>query len=122
MRGVRGKRLQRLRSELTERSFAHVCETGGARRCWLQGMVKVTKRYLLQVAARNLGLIMRTLFGMGTPRGLQPEGDASSLVYLTHALLATVWIVLQRAWNDLKSRAVLTVENRRRPSRLAPVA
>ncbi len=122
VRGVRGKRLQRLRSELTERSFAHVCETGGARRCWLQGMVKVTKRYLLQVAARNLGLIMRTLFGMGTPRGLQPEGDASSLVYLTHALLATVWIVLQRAWNDLKSRAVLTVENRRRPSRLAPVA
>ena len=122
VRGVRGKRLQRLRSELTERSFAHVCETGGARRCWLQGMVKVTKRYLLQVAARNLGLIMRTLFGMGTPRGLQPEGDASSLVYLTHALLATVWIVLQCAWNDLKSRAVLTVENRRRPSRLAPVA
>ena len=88
VRGVRGKRLQRLRSELTERSFAHVCETGGARRCWLHGMVKVTKRYLLQVAARNLGLIMRKLFGMGTPRGLQPEGDASSLVYLIHALLA----------------------------------
>ncbi len=82
VRGVRGKRLQRLRSELTERSFAHVCETGGARRCWLHGMLKVSKRYLLQVAARNLGLIMRTLFGMGTPRGLQKEGDAALLVYL----------------------------------------
>jgi hypothetical protein len=57
VRGVRGKRLQRLRSELTERSFAHVCETGGARRCWLRGLAKVTKRYLLQVAARNLGLM-----------------------------------------------------------------
>lgn len=33
VRGQRGKRLQRKRSELTERSFAHVCETGGARRC-----------------------------------------------------------------------------------------
>ena len=77
---------------------------------------------LRRVQARNLGLLMRKVFGIGTPRGLQPEGDASSLVYLTHALLATVWIVLQRAWNDLKSRAVLTVENRRRPSRLAPVA
>src|SRR5436190_18625171 len=31
-RGEHGKKLQRLRSELTERTFAHVCETGGARR------------------------------------------------------------------------------------------
>jgi hypothetical protein len=74
MRGERGTRLQRKRSELTERSFAHVCETGGARRCWLNGLVKVTKRYLLQVAARNLGLILRKLFGIGTPRSLQGEG------------------------------------------------
>jgi transposase len=119
VRGVRGKQLQRLRSELTERSFAHVCETGGARRCWLQGIVKVTKRYLLQVAARNLSLIMRKLFGMGTPRGLKPEGDASSLVYVAHALLAMLWIVLRRAWNDLKSRAAIALENHRRSPRLA---
>lgn len=121
-RGVRGKRLQRLRSELTERSFAHVCETGGARRCWLQGMAKVTKCYLLQVAARNLGLIMRTLFGMGTPRGLQPEGDTSSFVYLVHVSLATVWIVLRRAGSDSKSHAVGALENHRRPPRLALAA
>ena len=120
VRGARGKRLQRLRSELTERSFAHVCETGGARRCWLQGMVKVTKRYLLQVAARNLSLIMRKLFGMGTPRGLQPEGDASSLVYLAHALLATVWIVLRRSTSASQTRAILARENRQSPPRLAP--
>jgi transposase len=31
-RGARSKRLQRLRSERVERSFAHVCDTGGARR------------------------------------------------------------------------------------------
>ena len=80
--GERSKKLQRRRSELTERTFAHVCETGGARRCWLHGMLKVSKRYLLQVAARNLGLIMRKLFGMGTPRGLQKEGDLAALVYL----------------------------------------
>jgi hypothetical protein len=81
VRGARSKTLQRRRSEFVERSFAHVCETGGARRCWLHGMLKVSKRYLLQVAARNLGLIMRKLFGMGTPRGLQKEGDAASLAY-----------------------------------------
>jgi len=70
-RGARGKRLQRLRSEYVERSFAHVCETGGGRRCWLRGLAAVTKRYLLQVAARNLGLLMRELFGVGTARALQ---------------------------------------------------
>ena len=74
VRGARGKRLQRKRSELTERSFAHVCETGGARRCWLRGLTRVTKRYLLQVAARNLGVLMRKLFGVGTPRSLQGMG------------------------------------------------
>ena len=122
VRGMRGKRLQRLRSELTERSFAHVCETGGARRCWLQGMVKVTKRYLLQVAARNLGLIMRKLFGMGTPRGLQPEGNAASLAYLIHALLAAVWIALRHAWNELKSHLVIALNNRPRLAPLTPAA
>lgn len=90
VRGARGKRLQRLRSEMSERSFAHVCETGGARRCLLQGLAKVAKRYLLQVAARNLGLIMRKLFGMGTPRGLQPEGDTPLFVYLLHIIFSTL--------------------------------
>lgn len=70
-RGVRGKRLQRLRSERVERTFAHVCETGGARRTWLRGAEKVHKRYLIAAAAHNLGCLMRSLFKMGTPRGLQ---------------------------------------------------
>jgi transposase len=70
-RGARGKRLQRLRSEKTERTFAHVCETGGARRTWLVGIDKLRKRYLLSAAAHNLSVLMRVLFGMGTPRGLQ---------------------------------------------------
>lgn len=71
MQGDRGKRLQKKRSEMVERSFAHVCETGGARRMWLRGIEKVNKRYKMVVAARNLGLIMRKLFGVGTPRCLQ---------------------------------------------------
>lgn len=69
--GARGKRLQRQRSEKVERSFAHVCETGGARRTWLRGLETVSKRYLIQVAARNLGLVLRKLFGVGTARSLQ---------------------------------------------------
>lgn len=70
-RGAHGKRLQRLRSERVERTFAHVCETGGARRTWLAGIDQVRKRYLLSAAAHNLGVLMRSLFNMGTPRGLQ---------------------------------------------------
>jgi transposase len=92
--GARSKRLQRLRSERVERSFAHVCETGGARRCWLHGIVKVCKRYLLQAAARNLGLILRKLFGMGTPRGLQTGRD---LAAPSHLIINIAWCVV-RAW------------------------
>jgi transposase len=76
VKGNRSKRLQRLRSEYVERSFAHVCETGGGRRTWLRGLEKVAKRYLVQVAAHNLGLLMRKLFGKGKPRTLQGAGGS----------------------------------------------
>ena len=81
VKGPRGKALQRRRSEVVERSFAHVCETGGSRRSWLRGLAKIRKRYTMAIAARNLGLLMRKLFGMGKPRTLQmgghggPNGD-----------------------------------------------
>ena len=55
VQGKRGKRLQRLRSERVERSFAHVCETGGGRRSWLHGVIKISKRYLMQVAGAQFG-------------------------------------------------------------------
>ena len=63
-----GKRLQRLRSERVERSFAHVCDTGGGRRSWLRGLENVRKRHLIAAAAHNLGLILRKLLGAGKPR------------------------------------------------------
>ena len=64
----KSKQLQRLRSERVERSFAHVCETGGSRRSWLRGLDKINKRYKVVAAAHNLGLLMRSLFGCGKPR------------------------------------------------------
>jgi len=77
VKGSRSKRLQRKRSEYVERSFAHVCETGGGRRTWLRGLENVTKRYVVQVAAHNLGRLMRKLFGIGKPRTLQGDGGRS---------------------------------------------
>ena len=70
MKQPKGKQLQKLRSERVERSFAHICETGGGRRTWLRGLKKINKRYRLTVAAHNLGLIMRNVFGTGKPREL----------------------------------------------------
>ena len=87
----RGKQLSRLRSELTERSFAHVCDTGGARRTWLRGLASVAKRHLMMVAARNLSTIMRAIIGIGGPRSLQGH----------RAMLQTAWTHFDRLLSDL---------------------
>lgn len=60
----------KLRAELVERGFALILDRGGMRRVWLRGLENVQKRYLIQVAGYNLGLIMRLLTGAGTPREL----------------------------------------------------
>ncbi|AMV35323.1 Transposase DDE domain protein [Pirellula sp. SH-Sr6A] len=70
-KGNKGRKLQRSRSEKVERTFAHLLETGGGRRCRLRGTVKIQKRYFLMTAAYNLGVVMRMLFGVGTSRSLQ---------------------------------------------------
>ena len=81
MRRKKGKQLQRRRSEVCERTFAHICETGGARRSWLRGLHNVTKRYLIAAAAHNLGRILRKLFGVGKPRVLQLGADLAALAW-----------------------------------------
>jgi transposase len=58
----------KLRAEKVERSFALILDIGGLRRTWLRGVANVEKRYSIQVAAYNLGLVLRHLFGIGTPR------------------------------------------------------
>jgi len=103
VRGARSRRLQRLRSERSERSFAHTCGSGNQRRTWLRGIENVQKRYLLTAAARNLGLVMRHLFGIGTPRSLQ--GLAARLSTLTHAVGTLLAVVLRfrlRWWGSVR--------------------
>ncbi|HEX3146877.1 MAG TPA: transposase [Gemmataceae bacterium] len=84
MKRAKGKALQRRRSEVVERTFAHICETGGSRRSHLRGLVNVTKRYVIAAAAHNLGRILRQLTGIGKPRCLQGGG---ALVALAQSLL-----------------------------------
>jgi transposase len=103
VRQDKGKALQRRRSEVVERSFAHICETGGTRRSWLRGLVDVSKRYRIAAAAHNLGRLLRRLFGTGKPRA--PKGDGG-LAALLHLLQIPLWIagislcfLLRRATN-----------------------
>ena len=125
VRRDKGKRLQRARSELLERSFAHVCETSGARRTWLRGLEKINKRYQIHTAARNLDLLMRDLFGIGKPRVLQDGWEA---LEEAAAVLSTPWTVQIAAWwSPPRARAALESirhladRNRQRASKLAAI-
>ena len=85
IRGARGRRLMRRRGETVERSFAHVYDTGGMRRTHLRGHTNILKRILIHVSGFNLGLIMRQMIGVGTPRGLQDRAAV---------LIATLWVFM----------------------------
>lgn len=89
IRGERGQKLMRQRGELLERPNAHLYETGGMRRTHLRGHGNILNRLLVHVAACNLGLWMRTLKGIGTPRGLQGRLAAVG------AFCFTLWLLLR---------------------------
>jgi transposase len=88
VRGNRSKRLQRKRSELTERSMAHLYETGGMRRVHLKGRDNILKRLLLHAGGFNLALVLRKVIGVGKPRRLQ--GAAAAFLPLLRLLLASI--------------------------------
>jgi transposase len=90
VRGDRNKRLQKLRSELTERSFAHLYDTGGMRRVHLQGRKNILKRLLVHGAAFNLSLILRQIMGVGKPRRLQ--GLSLQAFMLFARILSWLWV------------------------------
>jgi transposase len=91
VRRAKSKKLQRRRSEVCERTFAHICDSGGMRRSWLRDFVNVAKRYLIAAAAHNLGRVLRKLFGIGKPKALQGEGGLPALVQLIAFLLLAHW-------------------------------
>ena len=114
IRGARGKRLLRQRGERLERPNAHLYETGGMRRVHLREHPNILKRLLVHVCGFNLGLLMRQLTGVGTPRSL--HGRAAALVGALCALIAgtrRLWRPVPRpetpdrsnaSWIDLATR------------------
>ena len=93
VRGAKGRRLNRRRSEYNERSFAHVCETGGGRRTWLRGLENVIKAHVMRCAGYNLGLLLRKVFGLRKPRNWE-AGDRRLWAALLGALTGSVAVVL----------------------------
>ena len=99
IRGRRGRRLQRQRSELVERPFAHQFTTdgtGGLRRILVRGHANVRKRLLVHVCGFNLGLLMRRLTGTGTPRSLQ--GRVRARLFTPLGAKIGRWIGWTRLW------------------------
>jgi transposase len=97
VRADRSKRLQKLRGELCERSFAHCYETGAMRRMYVRGADNVYKRVLVQAAAFNIGLLLRKLSGWGKPR--QAQGRVNRLPALVFAVFAVDnWCRAVRGW------------------------
>jgi len=85
VRGNKGRQLNRWRSERCERTFAHVCETGGGRRSWLRGQTNVSKSHTLKCAAYNLGLLLRKVWGLSKPRSA--AAAAAGLFLILWAIL-----------------------------------
>jgi transposase len=88
-----GKQAMRRRAEIVERSFAHNLDRGGMRRTWLRGRENVHKRYLVHVAGHNLGILMRWLVGVGTPREAADRGLAHLFFVDTEEAVAIILVV-----------------------------
>ena len=82
VQGERGKRLQRQRGERIERNFAHQFDSGGLDRLYVRGLENVHKKFLIQAAACNLALLMRSTFGSGKPRAAHDRAAEAILMIL----------------------------------------
>jgi transposase len=106
IRGLRGRRLLRRRGELIERSFAHLYDTGGMRRTHLRGHTNILKRLLIHAGGFNLGLLLRAILGVGTPRGLQDRGGrvVAALLDLIHIVRDPLTVKVFTWWSIPASR------------------
>ena len=78
----------------------------------LRGHDNILKRVLLQVCGLNLGLLMRQMMGVGTPRGLQGRA---------YALVEALVLALPRFWSHVSHSAVLMPGNWADPPWIRPM-
>lgn len=93
----------KLRTEKVERSFALILDVGGLRRTWLRGVANVEKRYTIQVAAYNLGLVLRPCFSVGTPR--QATAVFWFVIDQSRSWTVAIWAILAPSNADQQTAA-----------------
>src|SRR5450631_4242143 len=79
---------RRIKGERIERNFAHQFDTGGMDRLWVRGLANVHKKFLIQAAACNLALLLRSRYGSGKPRAAHDRAAEAFLM---------IWAVLKTA-------------------------
>jgi len=104
VRGQRGLWLLRQRGEKLERWNQHLYDRGGMRRVHLRGRENILKRLVVHAGAANLGLLMRKLFGKGTPRSLAGRLPAMIPAAETFTRLWTVPAILIRKFSHSLAR------------------
>jgi len=100
IRGEHGKRLQRQRGERIERNFAHQFDSGGLDRLYVRGRENVHKKFLIQAAACNLALLMRSRYGAGKPRAAHDRAAQAIFVILAVIKALDDFLPLQFANTD----------------------
>src|SRR5450432_2470788 len=97
--GDRGKRMQRQRGERIERNFAHQFDTGGLDRLWVRGLENVHKKFLIQAAACNLALLLRSRYGSGKPKAAHDRAAKAILMILV--VMKTVEDAFMRIYESI---------------------
>ena len=109
IRGAPGQRLLRQRGELLERPNAHLYETGRMRRTHLRGHPNILKRLLVHVGGFNLGVLMRQLTSVGTPRSLQSR--AAAIRTALTGLLVALWERIRPSWTPMLQDPRVSLDN-----------
>jgi hypothetical protein len=71
-----------------QHNWEFAIDTGGMRRTHLRGHENILKRLLIHAGGFNLGLLIRSILGVGTPRGLQ--GRLAAVLAVVSTLIAVV--------------------------------
>jgi len=108
IRGEYGKGMQRRRGEKIERNFAHQFDTGGMDRLWVRGRENVHKKLLIQAAACNLALLLRSAFGAGKPKAAHDR--VKTAIFAILAILRAI----EALRSPSATNSAVTVQNPRR--------
>ena len=74
------------------------------RRTWLRGRENVHKRYLVHVAGYNLGILMRALFGAGTPR--EAANAKFALLFVIQAADTMAFVIIAESDGEMALLAI----------------